>query len=167
MTREEKIQEAFTIVYTLTEITQQQIKSKSRLRPIAQARHLFCYLLRNHYLDGMYPFTLKDIGKEIGGRHHSTILSSLQELQDLCDSDEEVRLQVAQAVSMVSDYAEPLLRQKNYSDFVSEAYSELVRLYAITGEKNQVVLKNLNTLLRKIGCENTEVVSLVDLAQAS
>ena len=61
MTRTEKIQEAFTIVYTLTEITQQQIKSKSRLRPIAQARHLFCYLLRKHYLDGMYPFTLKDI----------------------------------------------------------------------------------------------------------
>lgn len=167
MNRTEKINEAFMIVYTLTGITQEQIKSKSRLRPIAQARHLFCYMLRKHYLDGMYPFTLKDIGKEIGGRHHSTILSSLQEIQDLCDSDEEVRLQVAQAVSMVSDYAEPLLRQKNYSDFVSDAYSELVRLYAITGEKNQAVLKNLNTLLRKIGCENTEVISLVALAQAS
>jgi hypothetical protein len=167
MTREDKIEEAFTIVFTLTRITKEQLKSKSRLQPLAHARHLFCYIMRKHYLDGLYPFTLKDIGKEIGGRHHSTILSSLQELQDLCDSDEEVRLQVAQAVSMVSDYAEPLLRQKNYSDFVSDAYSELVRLYAITGEKNQVVLKNLNTLLRKIGCENSEVVSLVALAQAS
>lgn len=167
MTREEKIEEAFDIVFTLTRITKEQLRSKSRLQPIAHARHLFCYILRKHYLDGMYPFTLKEIGKQIGSRHHSTIISSLQELQDLMDSDEEVRLQVAQAVSMVSDYAEPLLRQKTYSDFISDAYSELVRLYAITGQRNQSILKNLNTVLRKVGCENTEVVSLVELAQAS
>lgn len=167
MTREEKIQEAFDIVFTLTRITKEQLRSKSRLQPLAHARHLFCYILRKHYLDGMYPFTLKEIGKQIGGRHHSTVISSLQELQDLMDSDEEVRLQVAQAVSMVSDYAEPLLRQKTYSDFISDAYSELVRLYAITGQRNQSILKNLNTVLRKVGCENTEVVSLVELAQAS
>ena len=167
MTREEKIQEAFTIVFTLTRITKEQLRSKARHRPISQARHLFCYILRRHYLDGIYPFTLKEIGKQLGGRDHSTIISSLQELQDLMDSDEEVRLQVAQAVSMVSDYAEPLLRQKTYSDFISDAYSELVRLYAITGQRNQSILKNLNTVLRKVGCENTEVVSLVELAQAS
>lgn len=167
MTRQDKIEEAFNIVYTLTQINKEQMKSKSRLQPLAHARHLFCYIMRKHYLDGLYPFTLKEIGKQIGSRHHSTVLSSLQEIQDLMDSDEEVRLQVAQAVSMVSDYAEPLLRQKTYSDFISDAYSELVRLYAITGQKNQSILKNLNTVLRKIGCENSEVVSLVELAQAS
>lgn len=167
MTRQDKIEEAFNIVYTLTQINKEQMKSKSRLQPLAHARHLFCYIMRKHYLDGLYPFTLKEIGKQIGGRHHSTVLSSLQEIQDLMDSDEEVRLQVAQAVSMVSDYAEPLLRQKTYSDFISDAYSELVRLYAITGQKNQAILKNLNTVLRKIGSENSEVVSLVELAQSS
>ena len=167
MTRQDKIEEAFNIVYTLTQINKEQMKSKSRLQPLAHARHLFCYIMRKHYLDGLYPFTLKEIGKQIGNRHHSTVLSSLQEIQDLMDSDEEVRLQVAQAVSMVSDYAEPLLRQKTYSDFISDAYSELVRLYSITGQKNQAILKNLNTVLRKIGCENSVVVSLVELAQSS
>jgi len=159
MTNEEKINEAFMIVYTLTGITQEQIKSKSRLRPIAQARHLFCYVLRKNYLDNstLYPFSLKEIGKQIGNRDHSTVINSLRELQDLMDSYEDVRLQVATAVSMVTDIAEPVLRQKTFSDFISDAYSELVRLYDLTGQRNPTILKNLNTVLRKIGSEYSEV----------
>ncbi|MCI5774138.1 MAG: chromosomal replication initiator protein DnaA [Erysipelotrichaceae bacterium] len=63
-------------------LTPQQIVSKSRTGPIANARHISIYLSRK-LLDLSYI----KIGEEFGGRDHSTIISSCTKVEKLNKND--------------------------------------------------------------------------------
>jgi len=60
-------------------ITKDEIKSKSRKHEYLIPRHIAVYLLRNH---GELK-TLKDIGRYMGGRDHSTMLHSIEAIDGL------------------------------------------------------------------------------------
>ena len=63
-------------------LTPQQIISKARTGPIANARHISIYLSRK-LLDLSYI----KIGEEFGGRDHSTIISSCTKVEKLSKND--------------------------------------------------------------------------------
>lgn len=57
-----------------TGITVNEIKGKRRTRGIAFARHEAMYLLRANT-----SMSLPQIGKALGGRHHTTVLHGIRE----------------------------------------------------------------------------------------
>jgi chromosomal replication initiation ATPase DnaA len=62
-----------------------QVIGKSRMKEIAMARHLFCYLARLHTNASQFA-----IGEFLGGRHHSTVIHSIRTANDMLDTDYEV-----------------------------------------------------------------------------
>ena len=63
-------------------LTKQQITSANRTRNISQARQIAMYLCRK-LLDATY----EDIGKEFGGRDHSTVMSSIDAVEKKIKTD--------------------------------------------------------------------------------
>lgn len=60
----------------------EKLHGKTRKRDIVIARQLSMYLAKNFTTN-----TLKDIGKNFGGRDHTTVLYSVKAVQDLMDTD--------------------------------------------------------------------------------
>ena len=67
-------QKTFEYLFQKTGITEDQIKSKTRKREVVQIRQAICYFL-NEYHKNLY--SLKRIGKTVGGRHHSTVIHAI------------------------------------------------------------------------------------------
>jgi len=63
-------------------LTKQQITSANRTRNISNARQIAMYLCRK-LLDATYD----DIGKEFGGRDHSTVMNSCESVEKKIKSD--------------------------------------------------------------------------------
>ena len=66
------------------------LASKTRARPIAEARHVAMYLLREDA-----QLALKEIGHLLGGRDHSTVIHGLRKVAAALASDPRVVSQVA------------------------------------------------------------------------
>jgi chromosomal replication initiation ATPase DnaA len=62
-----------------------QVIGKSRMKEIAMARHLFCYMARLHTNASQFA-----IGEFLGGRHHSTVIHSIRTANDMLDTNYEV-----------------------------------------------------------------------------
>lgn len=69
----------FTAVAQYFEVTEVQIVSESRDQLVMKARHVVCWLLRDHGMS--YPA----IGKALGGRDHSTAINSVRRVQESAD----------------------------------------------------------------------------------
>lgn len=63
-----------------------EVVSHARKRPIAQMRQVICYILYKQ--DKQYKMTLKEIGKLLGGRDHTTILTAIQTASNLHETNE-------------------------------------------------------------------------------
>lgn len=61
------------------------IISKSRVKELAYARHLFAYHAR-----AFTTLSLKAIGEVLGGRDHTTPINSIQAVKDLLDAKDEM-----------------------------------------------------------------------------
>ncbi len=59
-----------------------EIKKKSRTKPIAEARKMSMYIVRE-----VCEMTMADIGKEFGGRDHATVVYSLNEVKSRMEKD--------------------------------------------------------------------------------
>jgi len=59
-----------------------QVIGKSRMKEIAMARHLFCYLARLHT-----NASLLAIGEFLSGRDHATVMNSVKVANDMIDTD--------------------------------------------------------------------------------
>jgi len=74
----EVVQHCFDIVCETWQVTPTLLKSKSRKREYTVPRQVLAYLVF-HYTD----FSLKKVGREIGGRDHSTIIHAKQIVDEL------------------------------------------------------------------------------------
>ena len=72
-------------VVEVTGVPPYQVIGKSRMKEIAMARHLFCYLARLHTNASQFA-----IGEFLGGRHHSTVIHSIGTSNDMLDTNYEV-----------------------------------------------------------------------------
>ena len=59
-----------------------QVIGKSRMKEIAMARHLFCYMARLHT-----NASLLAIGEFLSGRDHATVMNSVKVANDMIDTD--------------------------------------------------------------------------------
>lgn len=64
-------------------IDAKKLEGNSRVQKIATARHISIYLIRK-YTSLSFPM----IGQEFGGRHHSTIISSVEKIENELQNDE-------------------------------------------------------------------------------
>jgi chromosomal replication initiator protein len=71
-------------VSEVRDIPVELIKSDRRFEERALARHMFCYLAKK-----ITAFSLSRIGKEIGGRDHSTVLASLKKCEALMFTEKD------------------------------------------------------------------------------
>jgi len=64
-----------------------KIKSTSRKRELVVPRQMFCYITRFN----MPNVTLKEIGKYLGNRDHSTVIHGIRTAGDLIETDKQFR----------------------------------------------------------------------------
>jgi chromosomal replication initiator protein len=67
------------------ELTPVQLKQKSNSRQIAYPRQIAMYLVKE-----LTQASLPEIGRYFGGKHHTTVLHSVQKIEDLRQRDEEL-----------------------------------------------------------------------------
>jgi chromosomal replication initiator protein len=72
-------------------ISQQALAGKSRARPIAEARHMAMYLLREDA-----QLALKQVGLLLGRRDHSTVIHGVQKITRLLTTDPSVAAQLTE-----------------------------------------------------------------------
>lgn len=75
------------------------IKCITRKHPIVFARHAACYYMKN-----FLKITLKEIGNELGGKDHATIINSIREWTDMMDSDDKYRMIDEEIVYEINKY---------------------------------------------------------------
>ncbi len=73
------------------------ITGKSRAKPIAEARHVAMYLLRE---DG--ELALKQVGLLLGHRDHSTVIHGVQKISQLTLADPRLSVQLAEIRGMIN-----------------------------------------------------------------
>jgi len=69
-------------VVEITGVPSYQVIGKSRMKEIAMARHLFCYMARLHT-----NASLLAIGEFLSGRDHATVMNSVKVANDMIDTD--------------------------------------------------------------------------------
>jgi chromosomal replication initiator protein len=62
-----------------------QLKMKSNTRQIAYPRQVAMYLVKD-----LTHASLPEIGRYFGGKHHTTVLHSVQKIEDLRQRDEDL-----------------------------------------------------------------------------
>ena len=62
------------------------VKQRSRKREIVELRQIFMWLIKNKT-----TISLKKIGRECGGRDHSTVINACQVVNDLADTNKKYR----------------------------------------------------------------------------
>lgn len=72
-------------------LTPERLISRDRSRAVALPRQIAMYLLRREA-----DISLPQIGKELGGRDHTTVMYAIDKITDLLESDESLRRQVVQ-----------------------------------------------------------------------
>jgi len=66
-------------------LTLPQLKSRDNSRAIAYPRQVAMYLAK-----GLTPASLPQIGREFGGKHHTTVLHSINKIERLRKSDRDL-----------------------------------------------------------------------------
>jgi chromosomal replication initiator protein len=72
-------------------LTSDRLMSRDRSQAVALPRQIAMYLMRREI-----DISLPQIGKEIGGRDHSTVMYAIDKVTDLLERDERLRRQVVQ-----------------------------------------------------------------------
>ncbi|MGH9581553.1 MAG: helix-turn-helix domain-containing protein [Bryobacteraceae bacterium] len=62
-----------------------QLKQKSNTRQIAYPRQIAMYLVKD-----LTHASLPEIGRYFGGKHHTTVLHSIQKIEDLRHKDDDL-----------------------------------------------------------------------------
>ena len=78
-------------------LSPQALSSKSRARPIAEARHITMYLLREDA-----QLALKQAGLLLGHRDHSTVIHSIQKVTHMLTCDPHLSLQLVEIRSTIT-----------------------------------------------------------------
>jgi len=84
-------------VATYFTISLQTLTSKTRARPIAEARHIAMYLLRE---DAHLP--LKHIGLLLGKRDHSTVIHGVRKVSTGITADQQIAQQLSELRALIS-----------------------------------------------------------------
>jgi chromosomal replication initiator protein len=93
----EKILEKVADVY---KVSVDDICSSKRSQTISQARKVSAYIIKE-----MTDISLKDIGKKLGNRDHSTIVYSISDVQSSIDNDENMKNLISEIIKNVKNFS--------------------------------------------------------------
>jgi len=74
------------------------MKAKKRTREIAYPRQIAMYMVRE-----LTDFSLPKIGKEFGGRDHTTVLHAWEKINQEKDKNEALAMQLHEIVGLLQD----------------------------------------------------------------
>lgn len=77
----------FEIVEQVTGINETQIKSRSRKRPITDARMMMCEALRRNS-----KYKLWEIGRVVSGLDYSSVVHYREKVKDFCENDKSFKV---------------------------------------------------------------------------
>lgn len=77
----------------------EDMKSKTRMRPIVVARQMSFYMLRR-----FTELSLHDIGKLFGDRDHTTVIHGLNTIRDLASTDKRIDRDITILTEKIKDY---------------------------------------------------------------
>lgn len=112
------IERIYEYTFNKYSIGKSELKSKSRLRQIVILRQLIAYCIMESDRNKKFKFvTLKQLGLELGGRDHSTMIHSIAEIQDKLDIKEKDVVVMLKEMNQVfdravSDYIETMINEK-------------------------------------------------------
>ncbi len=86
------------VVSDYTNISYDDIVSSKRSKEIATARQIAMYLCRE-YLD---RFSLKQIGDAVGGKDHTTVISGIEKIKKLIETDSNIRITIEEIEKKLS-----------------------------------------------------------------
>lgn len=84
-----QVQQIFGIVCRATGISEKEMLSKSRERRIVIPRQVFCWLAAKYSNE-----SLIEIGRFLGGKHHTTVMHSIEQVNDKIEVHDEFTIEV-------------------------------------------------------------------------
>ena len=94
------VDKIFSAIFKKYEITREDIVGKKRTKEIAAARHIAVYLIRK-----ITDMSLPNIGKIIGGRDHTTVLSSNDLVEKKMRTDELYKYEIENLIKEITGQA--------------------------------------------------------------
>jgi chromosomal replication initiator protein len=91
----EKIAKTVASHYNLT---LEEIKSKNNSRAVAFPRQVAMYLCKR-----MTRHSFPEIGKEFGGKHHTTVMHSVEKIESLVNSDRNFHKEINELIEILSN----------------------------------------------------------------
>ena len=79
-------------------VSSDDIRSKKRSANISRARQISMYCVRE-----ITQMSVVDVGKEFGGRDHSTVIYALQQVENLIHQDSKIKASVEDIIKNIRD----------------------------------------------------------------
>ena len=98
LTKEEHFEHIFNEVSLATNVSKQHLLGRTRKREVMYIRHMLVYILYERNFA-----SLKQIGKMVGGRHHSTIINSRDLVKDLISVKDGIMYPIYEQVKYLLD----------------------------------------------------------------
>lgn len=89
--KENEPERVIEVIAEFFNLTKEDILNEKRTKDVARARQIVMYFLRHHL-----NLSLKEIGKILGGRDHSTILHGIEKIENLLEVDENLREKIVE-----------------------------------------------------------------------
>ncbi len=64
-------------------VTVENVLSRCRKKEVSEARHIYCKIMKAEF-----NYSLKSIGETIGNRDHTTVIHSIETVNDRCHTEE-------------------------------------------------------------------------------
>lgn len=109
-----KLEDILGYVCAETGISRADIKGPRRFRGLAYPRQEFCYLARN-----LTKRSLPQIGRAIGGRDHTTVMSAVRRVEERMDRDPEYQRKIERYRMEVARIIYPQFLRSGALDFKS------------------------------------------------
>jgi len=125
--------ERYRYAVSLTNLTESQIKSASRKRGLNKVRQMLMYFC---YYE--LEMSLKEIGNEMGYRHHSTIISGRDVFKGVIQSKRKGNVEAQQYKYILKKYQEKYsdVSDNKYICVQSLAQSLIIQLTELEGKEN-------------------------------
>jgi len=111
-----KASDIINVVSLITNVSESEMRSKSRLHKTVLARQIAMYYLS---LEGM---TFKSIGREFGNRDHSTVTHSIRTIHDYCNIypqvSEDVE-EVGEIITLLKEVGEIITRLEKVCEIIT------------------------------------------------
>lgn len=83
--------------FYMREMRDHELQVRTNRRPYVLPRQLAMYIARR-----LTRATLQEIGREFGGRHHTTVLPAIHKIEALCRTDEALNRTIQRLIGVVA-----------------------------------------------------------------